>query len=109
MPIGLDSSATSDLIFATLPSPAAVFQLRHDTFDLPRGATWLAYSDAVANQAFRCGRAVYGVPFHPEMAADMVRERSADAGIPVAPDTASCCAGLARMCGRMVGGWSAPL
>lgn len=44
-----------------------------DTFDLPDGAVRLAESDACANQAFRIGRRAFGLQFHVETDADLVR------------------------------------
>jgi GMP synthase (glutamine-hydrolysing) len=38
-----------------------------DTFDIPPGARRLASSDRYENQAFRYGRAVYGLQFHVEI------------------------------------------
>ncbi len=44
-----------------------------DTFDLPAGAVRLAESDLCANQAFRLGRRAYGLQFHVETDAALVR------------------------------------
>jgi GMP synthase (glutamine-hydrolysing) len=44
-----------------------------DTFDLPPGAVRLAESDLCANQAFRIGRRSYGLQFHVETDAGLVR------------------------------------
>jgi GMP synthase (glutamine-hydrolysing) len=44
-----------------------------DTFDLPAGAVRLAESDRCANQAFRLGQRAYGLQFHVETDADLVR------------------------------------
>lgn len=43
---------------------APIFHWHLDTFALPPGAVHLAASDLTAIQAFRIGRAVYGVQFH---------------------------------------------
>ncbi|MFN6951982.1 MAG: type 1 glutamine amidotransferase [Albidovulum sp.] len=40
------------------------FQWHSDTFTLPAGARHLAANDRVAHQAFRIGRAAYGMQFH---------------------------------------------
>ena len=40
------------------------FEWHSDSFTLPRGAVRLATNPAVANQAFRIGRAAYGMQFH---------------------------------------------
>jgi len=44
-----------------------------DTFDLPAGAVLLAETDLCPNQAFRIGRRAYGLQFHVETDADLVR------------------------------------
>lgn len=104
--IELDPAASADPVFADLPSPTTVFQLHNDTLELPDGATRLAHSPEAPNQAFRWGRSVYGVQFHPEMTEQMVREWSADSRLPEWPETPARCVELARTCDRIVGGWS---
>jgi GMP synthase (glutamine-hydrolysing) len=47
-----------------------VFQLHHDTYDLPHAAVRLASSSRFPEQAFRLGRATYGVQFHVEFRAE---------------------------------------
>jgi GMP synthase-like glutamine amidotransferase len=44
-----------------------------DTFDLPAGSVHLAASDVCANQAFRIGRRAFGLQFHVETDAELVR------------------------------------
>jgi GMP synthase-like glutamine amidotransferase len=39
---------------------------------LPRGAAWLARSDACRNQAFRAAPGVYGFQFHLEVTPEMI-------------------------------------
>ncbi|MFA5221523.1 MAG: type 1 glutamine amidotransferase [Methanoregula sp.] len=60
-------------IIDVIPSPLAwhsavspVFHWHHETFNLPKGATLVAYGERVKNQAFLFGHAV-GVQFHPEV------------------------------------------
>ena len=45
-----------------------------ETFDLPRGAEWLAYSEKCRHQAYRYGSRVYGIQFHPEITAEMIAD-----------------------------------
>lgn len=54
-----------------------VFQWHADTFALPRGATWLAGSDACANQAFAIGPHL-AMQFHIELDAEKLARWSAD-------------------------------
>lgn len=51
---------------------------------LPPGAVLLGSSDRYANQAFRVGRAAYGVQFHPEASEATFARWAADAGAPEA-------------------------
>jgi GMP synthase-like glutamine amidotransferase len=44
-----------------------------DTFDLPTAAVRLAENDVCANQAFRIGRRAFGLQFHVETDAALVR------------------------------------
>lgn len=44
-----------------------------DTFELPKGAEWLAYSDATPNQAFSYGNNVLALQFHPEFDAPLIK------------------------------------
>lgn len=53
-----------------------IFQWHSDTFTLPQGAAHLAETGAVAHQAFRLGRAVYGTQFHFEAHRSVVADWS---------------------------------
>jgi GMP synthase (glutamine-hydrolysing) len=107
--IELEPIASSDPVFSRWSAGPAVFQLHWDTFELPDGAIRLARSEGAANQAFRWGRAIYGVQFHPEMTVEMVRDWSGVVGIPESADTPARCAELAGACDELIGGWSALL
>lgn len=50
------------------------FQWHDDTFTLPADAVHLAENDAARHQAFRIGRAAYGMQFHFEADRDVVSE-----------------------------------
>jgi len=52
--------------------PMAVYQWHTEGFDLPCGATLLARGDGYPNQAFRLGRTVHGIQFHPEVSHEMM-------------------------------------
>lgn len=56
----------SDL-FQLTPDEFLTFHWHSETFDLPKGALHLAYSDACLNQAFSYGNNVIGIQFHMEM------------------------------------------
>lgn len=54
----------ADPLVSALGPGGPIFHWHVDTFTLPPGATHLAASDRTAIQAFRIGRAVYGIQFH---------------------------------------------
>ena len=56
-----------DPVLAAIAGGTPVFHWHNDTFTLPPGATHLATSAMTRNQAFRLGRAVYGIQFHVEV------------------------------------------
>ena len=53
-----------DPVLSALGDGAPLFHWHLDTFTLPPGATHLATSTMTEMQAFRIGRAVYGIQFH---------------------------------------------
>ena len=71
-PVDLNEDGATDPLFAGVPATFRTFQWHDDTFILPRRATRLAGSLSVHNQAFRIGRAAYGVQFHFEADRPMV-------------------------------------
>jgi GMP synthase-like glutamine amidotransferase len=72
--VELTEEGRADPVFAGLPGRFPTLQWHGDTFDLPDGAVRLAGSPAYPNQAFRWGRAAYGVQFHLEVTGGMARE-----------------------------------
>jgi GMP synthase-like glutamine amidotransferase len=62
-----------DSVVSALPREFPIFQWHDDTFTLPPGAVRLASNAAIANQAFRIGRAAYGFQFHFEADRPLVR------------------------------------
>jgi GMP synthase-like glutamine amidotransferase len=53
-----------DPVLSAVNGSAPLFHWHNDTFTLPPGAVNLAFSDMTEIQAFRIGRAVYGIQFH---------------------------------------------
>jgi len=70
--ISLTDFAANDALFLGEPSSLTAFHWHGDTFDLPRGATLLAYSALTARQAFRYGQNAYGLLFHMEVSLPQV-------------------------------------
>lgn len=62
--IELNEDGVADPLFKDVDETFPIFEWHDDTFILPRGATRLAGSIDVHNQAFRIGRATYGIQFH---------------------------------------------
>ena len=62
--VSLTEDGRDDPLFLGVPSEFPIFHWHDDTFILPRGATRLAGNITTHNQAFRLGRAAYGVQFH---------------------------------------------
>jgi GMP synthase-like glutamine amidotransferase len=76
MPIYLTAEAQDDAVFSGLPRELLTFQWHGETFDLPEGAILLATSPAYPNQAFRWKKKAYGVQFHVEISAHLVKQWS---------------------------------
>jgi GMP synthase-like glutamine amidotransferase len=74
--VELTPEGIEDPVLAGLAASFRSFQWHDDTFILPRGASRLAGSLAVHNQAFRVGRAAYGFQFHFEADRPMVEHWS---------------------------------
>jgi GMP synthase-like glutamine amidotransferase len=88
-PVRATEAGRDDPVLAAIDGGAPLFHWHTDTFTLPPGATCLAASDMTAIQAFRIGRAVYGIQFHFEadrkLVADWTRD-FADTIAEYAPD-----------------------
>lgn len=72
-PVYCTSVGAVDPIFDGLPQTLPALHWHSDTFDLPVGAVLLCSSDAFRHQAFRAGANAYGVQFHLEAPAALVR------------------------------------
>lgn len=74
--VGLTPLGAADPVLGPLPAEFPIFQWHSDTFSLPPGAQHLAQSDRAAHQAFRIGRAGYGMQFHFEASRAVVADWS---------------------------------
>jgi len=72
--IDLTGEGTTDPLFAGAGPRETVFQWHGETFDLPRGARWLAASPACRHQAFRVGANAYALQFHLEVTPQMITD-----------------------------------
>lgn len=68
------AAGKADPVLSAVEEGFPIFQWHSDTFTLPEGAVHLAQNPAVANQAFRVGRAAYGTQFHFEASTPVVAE-----------------------------------
>lgn len=73
-PVWFTDAAKDDALFGEMRSPETFFHWHGETFDLPDGAEWLAYSEKCRHQAYRYGSRVYGVQFHPEITGEMIAD-----------------------------------
>lgn len=73
-PIRLTGAGEADPVLSAAGSAFTSFQWHSDTFTLPPNAVHLATSNAVAAQAYRVGRASYGMQFHFEANTRVVRD-----------------------------------
>ena len=72
-PVTLTDAAAHDPLWRDVDRQIAVFHWHGDAFDVPPGAIPLASSALTPQQAFRHGRAAYGLLFHMEMDEGLVR------------------------------------
>jgi GMP synthase (glutamine-hydrolysing) len=70
-------AGTDDPLFAGLPDKFQALHWHGDVFDLPRGATLLARSAMTPHQAFRAGKAAYGLLFHLEVTEQAIETMAA--------------------------------
>lgn len=75
-PVYFTGAAGTDPLFGGLPSPTMFFHWHSETFTQPPGTEALAYSDKCRQQAFRYGKTVYGIQFHPEITPEMILDWS---------------------------------
>jgi GMP synthase-like glutamine amidotransferase len=70
--VWMTEEGKKDAVLGGIESPETFFHWHGETFDMPEGAEWLAYSEKCRHQAYRYGRRVYGIQFHPEVTAEMI-------------------------------------
>ena len=114
--VHLTEAGRLDPVLSGLEGPETVFHWHGETFDLPKDASWLAYSDACRHQAYRIGSNIYGLQFHLEVTPEMIADWSAqdancgdvrELDAPVDPHrNAQRLAGLSRL---VFGRWAALL
>jgi GMP synthase-like glutamine amidotransferase len=66
-PINFAPEAKQDNVFRHFPAELNVMHFHFDTFDLPEGAVAMAKSTVTPVQAFRYGKNVFALQFHPEL------------------------------------------
>ncbi len=71
--VHLTETGQADPLFTGVERCATVFHWHGETFDLPEGASWLAYSERCRHQAFRLGQAC-GLQFHLEVTPAMIEQ-----------------------------------
>jgi len=71
-PVRLTEAGRSDPVLSVIGKEAPIFHWHLDTFTLPPGAVHLATSERTSMQAFRIGRASYGIQFHFEAGTELV-------------------------------------
>ncbi len=81
------AAGRDDPVLSALGEGAPLFHWHGDTFSLPPGATHLAASAMTENQAFRIGRAVYGIQFHFEADRTLVESWNEDFAELIADET----------------------
>lgn len=70
--VHLTEEGQRDRVFTHFQKTEKIFQMHGDTFDIPKSAEHLAYSEICKGQAFRYGHNVYGMQFHLEVDRPMI-------------------------------------
>ncbi len=70
--VNLTDEGKKDPLFKNLPPELTVFQWHEDTFEIPKGGLLLVEGASCPNQAFRFGKAAYGLQFHVEVTPDII-------------------------------------
>jgi GMP synthase-like glutamine amidotransferase len=86
-PVSPTPEGRGDPVLSAIGDGAPLFHWHTDTFTLPPGAVHLATSEMTQNQAFRIGRAVYGIQFHFEAGTELVAQWNQDFADEIAANT----------------------
>jgi len=73
-PISLTQAAMRDPLWTKLEPSFMAYHWHGDIFELPSGAVSLASSEKTPHQAFRYGRAAYGILFHMEVTERIIED-----------------------------------
>ena len=73
-PVSLTEAGLQDPVLSAVPPTFPIFEWHADTFTAPPGAQHLASTALAAQQAFRFGRAGYGMQFHFEASRALVAD-----------------------------------
>lgn len=87
-PVHLSPDGKNSSLQGILPPAFLPFHWHGDTFEIPRGATWLAMSNGCRNQAFSLGNRVLALQFHLESTADSVGKLITHCGEDMVPGPA---------------------
>jgi GMP synthase (glutamine-hydrolysing) len=71
--VHLTEKGQADPLLSHFKKTEKIFQLHGDTFDIPKTAEHLAYSELCQGQAFRYGKNAYGLQFHLEADKAMIQ------------------------------------
>lgn len=73
-PVCLTNKGKMDALFTGFPGKFMAFHWHGDTFSLPKTCSHLVSSRLFPMQAFRAGECAYGLQFHVEVTAPMIKE-----------------------------------
>lgn len=72
--VSLTQEGQNDSFLSPIKTKAPIFHWHGYTFDVPKSAQHLAFSDKCKNQAFRYNHNVYGLQFHMEVTKNLIEK-----------------------------------
>jgi len=78
--VGLTAEGATSGVFTRLPERFMAFHWHGDTFDIPKGCTRVAESEACRNQAFEYKGRVFALQFHLETSLESIKALVANCG-----------------------------